>query len=268
MKELVWTQVLNCGLWIQKTTKDDEILNFISELRPMYTATQLKRFGPASDGGYLMPDDLDGIGGCVSPGVSFECGFDKNLADLGIDVYLADASVAGPPTSHKRFHFSKLYFDTYNSSETVTIDDFCKSISPGSDLILEMDIEGAEYRVLNSASGQLLSRFRTMVIEFHDLTNIFTYFGLREISSVFRRLLKTHNIVHIHPNNYTHPVSRGPIVVFPAMEFTFYRKDRSVFEYRALSYPHPLDASNVAEMPDIPLPKCWYDLTSALTGED
>jgi Methyltransferase FkbM domain len=95
-----------------------------------------------------MPDDLDGIALCASSGVSFECGFDKNLADLGIDVYLADAWVAGPPTSHKRIHFSKLYFDTYNSSETVTIDDFCKSISPGSDLILEMDIEGAEYRVL------------------------------------------------------------------------------------------------------------------------
>ena len=42
------------------------------------------------------------------------------------------------------------------------------------------------------------------------------------------------------------------------MEFTFYRKDRGVFEYRSLSYPHPLDARNVAEMPDIPLPKCWY----------
>ena len=43
--------------------------------------------------------------------------------------------------------------------------------------------------------------FRIMVIEIHDLSNIFAYFGLREISSVFRRALKTHNIVHIHPNN-------------------------------------------------------------------
>jgi hypothetical protein len=52
--------------------KDDEISNFISELRPMYTATKLRRFGPAGDGGYVMFDDLDGIGGCVSLGVSFE----------------------------------------------------------------------------------------------------------------------------------------------------------------------------------------------------
>lgn len=52
-----------------------------------------------------MPDDLEGIGGCVSPGVSTECGFDMHIADLGIDVYLADASISGPRASHKRFNF-------------------------------------------------------------------------------------------------------------------------------------------------------------------
>ena len=258
MKEFVRTQLLNCGLWLQTTSADDEILSFISELQPLFPQTPLKRFGPAGDGGYLMPDDIEHIGGCVSPGVSFECGFDKNLADLGIDVYLADASVSAPPVSHKRFHFHKLFFDTFNSSETITIDDFCKDISPGEDLILEMDIEGAEYRVLNSASQQLLSKFRIMVIEFHDLPCIFTHFGLREISFVFRRLLKTHNIVHIHPNNYAPPVSRGSIAIFPAMEFTFYRKDRSVFDQRSVAYPHPLDFKNVTQMPDAPLPECWY----------
>jgi hypothetical protein len=117
----------------------------------MYTERKIKRFGPKRDGGYLLPDDLEGIGGCVSPGVSAECGFDMDIADLGIDVYLADASVSSPPVAHERFRFSKLHFDTFNSSDTVTIDDFCRLISPASDLLLQMDIEGAEYRVLNSA---------------------------------------------------------------------------------------------------------------------
>jgi Methyltransferase FkbM domain len=49
-----------------------------------------------------------------------------------------------------------------------------------------MDIEGAEFRVLQSASSSLLSRFRIMVIEFHDLSSLVTPFGLREILSLWK----------------------------------------------------------------------------------
>ena len=258
MKDFIRSQLLRHGIWITKPTKQSEILALMSELRPMYTPRKMSRFGPQGDGGYLMPDDLDGIGGCVSPGVSNNCGFDTHLADLGINVHLADASVLCPPVWHDKFKFSKLYFDTYNSEETITINEFCGNVSPGSDLILQMDIEGAEYRVLNSASEELLSRFRIMVIEFHDLAQIFSPFGFREISSVFRKVLRSHNVVHIHPNNVASPVSRGSIVVPPIMEFTFYRKDRAAFEYRSLEYPHPLDVANVAERPNLMLPTCWH----------
>jgi Methyltransferase FkbM domain len=258
MKEFIRSQLLNYGIWISKSVKEQQVLGLISELRPMYTPCPMKRYGPPADGGYLMPDDLEGVGGCVSPGVSNNCGFDTHIAELGIDVHLADASVSRPPVPHNRFTFSKLHFDTFNSSTTVTIDEFCKRLPQDNDLILQMDIEGAEYRVLNSASEQLLSRFRVMVIEFHDLTQMFTHFGFREISSVFRKLLRTHNVVHIHPNNVADPVSRGSIVIPPLMEFTFYRKDRGIFQYRCLAYPHPLDAPNVADRPNLTLPKCWY----------
>ena len=71
----------------------------------------LKRFGPSGDGGYLMPDDLDGIVACISPGVSTECGFDSEMAARGIDVYMADASVAGPSARHDRFHFFPKHLD-------------------------------------------------------------------------------------------------------------------------------------------------------------
>ncbi len=140
MKEFVRTQAINQGLWIQKTPTDEEILAFLSELRPMYTHTPLKRFGPLCDGGYVMPNDLEGVRAAVSPGVSVQCGFDTSLADLGIDIYMADASVPAPPVSNEKFHFSRLFFDTYNSENTIRIDDFCKSITPGRDLIIILHI--------------------------------------------------------------------------------------------------------------------------------
>lgn len=260
-KALVRSMLLRRGVWIESLVDEKQLRDLISSLRPKHTDRALKRFGSVGDGGYVMPDDLEGIGGCISPGVFTECSFDKEIADLGIDVFLADASVPGPPVAHERFKFSKLFFDTFNSDKTITIDDFCKDIAPGKDLILQMDIEGAEYRVLNSASEELMSRFRIMAIEFHDLNLLFTRFGFREINGVFTKLLRTHNIVHIHPNNICDPAVHGEIEIPPLMEFTLYRKDRAHFEDRPLEYPHRLDAKNIQEKDDLPLPQCWYQVS-------
>ncbi len=257
-RALVRSMLLRGGVWIESLIDEKPLLDLISALRPKHTDRALKRFGSDGDGGYVMPDDLDGIGACISPGVFTECSFDTEIADLGIDVFMADASVSGPPVAHERFKFSKLFFDTFNSDTTITIDDFCKDIAPGKDLVLQMDIEGAEYRVFNSASTELLSRFRIMAIEFHDLNLLFTRFGFREINAVFVKLLRTHNIVHIHPNNISDAAVHGDIEIPPLMEFTFYRKDRAHFEDRPLSYPHRLDARNVEAKEDLPLPRCWY----------
>jgi hypothetical protein len=204
-----------------------------------------------------MPDDLDGVAACVSPGVSTEVGFDRDIADSGIDVYLADASVAGPPIQHERFRFTPKFLDTYNSETTITLNDYCQKIGDGkSDLILQMDIEGAEYRVLATASEQVLRRFRIMVIEFHRLDRLYSRAAFPEIKSVFMKLLCNHRVVHIHPNNFLAPVIR--LGIPPVLEFTFYRSDRDVFERKLLRFPHPLDAPNDPKAPSLVLPDCWY----------
>jgi len=224
----------------------------------MAISRPLRRFGPGTDGGYLMPDDLDGVSASISPGVSTEVGFDLEIADRGIDVHLADASVLGPPMQHERFHFTKKFLDTYNSDTTITLDDYCKAIGGSDDLILQMDIEGAEYRVLGSASDEILSRFRMMVIEFHDLDCLFSRDGFPTINSIFRRLLRTHYVVHIHPCNFTvTSIKAGGLEIPPVMEFTFYRKDRDRFEARELQFPHPLDVDCHPANPTLVLPKCW-----------
>lgn len=102
--------------------------------------------------------------------------------------------------------------------------------------ILQMDIEGAEYRVIAATTVETLSRFRIIVVEFHELSNLFTKFGFREISNAFRKLLLTHRVVHIHPNNVGGPAVRGHLSVPSLMEFTFYRKDRlTAAKLRALT---------------------------------
>jgi hypothetical protein len=256
-KKAIRERLISRGVWTEKSTPIADVAALITDLRPVKNSMGLQRFGPLGDGGYLMPDDLDGVVACISPGVSTEAGFDREIAERGIDVYLADASISRIPIFHKRFHFLQKFFDAYNSENTIMIDDYCSAVSGDGDLILQMDIEGAEYRVLTSASDNLLHRFRIMVIEFHDMGHLFSRAAFREMSSVFRKLRRTHEVVHIHPNNVATSLKIGALDIPLLLEFTFYRKDRDSFEQGTAQFPHPLDFDNVPGNASLVLPRCW-----------
>lgn len=247
-------------IWIEKAAREDEVAGLVNKLKPT-KVPELRRFGPAGDGGYLMPDDLEGVDACISPGVSFECGFDEEIASRGIDVIMADASVDGPPTKNPRFHFMKKFVDIASTDQTISIDQMSRSgkaASSSGDLLLQMDIEGAEYRVLGCMSDDLLRRFRVMVIEFHNLDQMFSRFSFNIIKPVFDKLTINHTVVHIHPNNCAKPISRGSLSIPPVMEFTFYRKDRMTGEGHSPVFPHPLDVDNLPNQHPVDLPQCWW----------
>jgi hypothetical protein len=259
LKRIVKEQVLARGAWIEAASDPKLVRMFIRSTTARSCNTKLIRVGPAGDGGYMVPNDLDGITACISPGVSTECGFDLEMAKRGIDVYMADASVEGPPLAHPRFHFTPKFFDTHNDYETTTIDDFCDAIGPSGssgDLILQMDIEGAEYRVIPNISTALLKRFRIMVVEFHDMQQLFSKFSFVTVGAAFKRLRMFHEIVHIHPNNRCGMVSLGDIEIPRVMEFTFYRKDRARFG-TGPAFPHDEDRDNFPDFPPMPLPNIW-----------
>jgi hypothetical protein len=249
-------------VYVTKGTRETDVLRLMQELKPVGNQMSLQRFGPEGDGGYLIPDDLDGILACISPGVSTECGFDLAIAERGIEVFMADASVDGPSLPHPKFHFLKKYLDIYNSDTTITLEEFCNSIphyQSGHDLMLQMDIEAAEYRVLPGITDQLLKRFRIMVIEFHNLDNIFAKFFFDIFRITFSRLTKYHYVAHLHPNNGCFVAKRGDLHIPQTMEFTFHRKNRaSIINNQVVQFPHPLDADNVAGGPPLALPSCWY----------
>lgn len=245
-------------MWSERTVDDAPLKALIRRLQPETSDIPLIRMGGPHDGGYLVPDDLNGIEACISPGVSDECSFDEDAAARGMEVYMADASVDGPPNNNPRFHFSKKFLDTFNSEQTITLDDYCRDVRVGSDLLLEMDIEGAEYRVIQSASDDTMARFRIIVIEFHALTSMLTAFGFDQISSVFEKLLRTHAVVHIHPNNAGPTFRKGDIGIPPYLEFTFHRRDRAQFSKRPLNFPHALDGINDVTVPDVVLPSVWH----------
>lgn len=106
---LMASRFLQKGIVSAKANKA-EIEDFIEQLKPLTCPDyNLIRLGPNSDGCYLVPDDLDGISACFSPGVNTVADFELDCAKKGMDVFLADLSVDSPPVNHERFHFTKKF---------------------------------------------------------------------------------------------------------------------------------------------------------------
>jgi hypothetical protein len=231
----------------------------IRELRPIDAGIDLIRIGPDGDGGYLVPNDLDGVRYVFSPGVSTESGFEAALAGRGLPVFLADASVDGPATPHPGFVFDKKFVGCLTDDRYVTLDDWVSAkigADPG-ELLLQMDIEGGEYETLLAASRELLGRFRVLVIEIHWLTELWGEPFFAVASRMLRKILQTHSVVHIHPNNCCGSVTNDGIEIPRIAEFTFLRNDRLRARNQRTNFPHPLDRPNVAKAP-LDLPACWY----------
>ena len=247
------------GLTLGRTADPKDIERFMRRLHPIETEHGLVRYGGDRDGGYLIPDDLEGITACFSPGVSSIAQFEEDIAARGIKCFLADASVIAPPVQNALFDFEPKYLGPVSGGKFISLDDWVDLKAPGeSEFILQMDIEKAEYGVLLSSSRETLRKFRIIVIEFHKLANIYDRLGLDLVSLAFSRLLQDFAVVHIHPNNHSQIVRYKHFETPATSEFTFLRKDRISNPRPAKVFPHPLDRNNVPKRRDAPLPQCWY----------
>lgn len=239
-----------------------KITKLLKQLQPNHVGHELIRFGPRGDGGYLVPNDLSGIIACFSPGVCGTSGFELDCANAGQQVFLADASVDGPAEHHTAFVFTKKYLGRENLDNFITIADWVKSSisTQEGDLILQMDIEGAEYGVIESMTPDLLKRFRILVIEFHGLHRILSGSELfwNQFRANVEKILRYHACVHIHPNN-TSPIRKfGSLEIPDLLEITFLRRDRVHSLSPVQNFPNPLDCDCDPNLPHISLPKCWW----------
>jgi len=248
------------GLYVASALPKEKLERFLEKIHPIHCGKDLIRLGPDADGGYLLPDDLEGIAACFSPGVDVESRFELQLAELGMDVFMADYSVDKPATDHPHFHFEKKYLASYDSGHFMTMDTWInsqKSLDPKSDLILQMDIEGAEYEVLQSISTQAINRFRIIVMEFHGWHQLYKPEVYQKANSVLDKLLLTHTVVHIHPNNYGQVKIHEGIPLYEYPEITLIRKDRIHNPKPVTLLPHPLDRDNVSK-DAIRISSEWY----------
>jgi hypothetical protein len=242
-------------------TQSTALKGFFQMCRPIQTEFELVRVGPQYDGGYLIPNDLQDLVACFSPGVGDIVGFELDMLARGIPCYLLDASVRENPIQDLQAVFDRYYLSSYDDAESITLESWVTKYAPSSgDLILQMDVEGAEYGVIEQTSIETLMRFRIIVIEFHFTDYLFDSFGFKIINNSLKKILQKFSIVHIHPNNNSKTVMRHGIALPQALEFTFLRKDRHKKASFVTAYPNGLDMPCNPRKSDIVLPSSFFKL--------
>ncbi|PXW70353.1 methyltransferase FkbM-like protein [Loktanella sp. PT4BL] len=229
-------------------------------LRPYATDTPLIRVGDFGDGGYLVPDDFRGIAACYSPGVSQQASFEMDVAKRGVPSFMADASVENPPLQVPGAQFVPKFLGDKDAGEFMTLASWIAATDPdpAADLLLQMDIEGAEYETLGAAPRDLLRRFRIIVIELHHLPSILAKpkFLNRALTAI-KKLQDDFVTVHLHPNNVSGTVEIEGEMIPRVVEVTLLRRDRAQGLRPVESLPHPLDVRHNLRKPALVLPDRW-----------
>jgi hypothetical protein len=270
-KAKILNKLIEYGFYLAKADSSKEkLIEFINLLKPIDIGLPLIRIGSLNDGGYLVPDDLEGITTLLSPGVSTNSDFEYEFAERGIKCFLADFSVNKPAMEHSNFFFFKKFISSKSDDEGkfLSLNDFFHLAQTNMlengylldelDYVLSMDIEGDEIDVLLNISDDVLDKFRIIVIELHGLQRVFHEPLLVLYKSLINKLLKRFCICHIHPNNGFIPVTYNGVDIPPLLEITFINRKRlNLNKITFAQLPHKLDNKTVLKNPEVVL-SSWY----------
>lgn len=193
---------------------------------------ELVRIGRDYDGGYIMPDDFgDDDKIAYSFGISDDVSWDKCMAAKGYDVFMYDHTIDALPEENEHFHWHKL-----GISDGTDPDERLKSLEEliainhhegKRNMILKMDVEGAEWGFLERVKPEILSQFSQILIEFHDIN---APKNTGRILPVLRKLNQTHQPVHIHGQNNGYCVSLGTHTFCNQIEVSYVRRDKYILD--------------------------------------
>lgn len=232
-----------------------EVLSIVERLRPHRPSFRKVRIGSLADGGYVLPDDLDGIAAVLSIGIGEEVSFDQHFAAAGLPIYQYDPTVEKPPIDHPGFQFNKIAWAPQDSAGGLTLESMIRKhgLYASHDNILKFDTEGAEWECLRHISPDLLKHFRIIACELHGFNSLGNPEFMAMVRQTMNVLTQHHTVVHLHANNCC-GISLVEGVPVPAvLELTLLRNDRSDFAPSHEPIPGPLDFPNMSDRPDLVL---------------
>ena len=214
----------------------------------MGTKGNLVRVGSRHDGGYVILDSFSEVGVCISLGIGANMDFESELLSRNIPILAVDGTIQKLPcTPRKSIRWLDKNVGGKDSGSQISLNSVFeqsfKYFGWDGDCILKIDIEGSEYEVLKTFDAGHQIRASQIVLELHNL--IFKlYHSPTEVLELMDQLLKTHDLVHIHGNNYEYSITIQGLTLPNVLELTFVRKEFSKSLEKEIILPNPLDAPN------------------------
>lgn len=234
-----WSDLL---LWWGVYTSNAEyaaprFASLISKLKFVQLNVELKRVGEAQDGGYWLPiTELSGsfvISGGIGPTSKFE----RQLAEIGLEVICFDASVQALPHTHPNITFEQKFLGNTMDDTSVNSHAIVKKynhlfLNYGTPLgVLKLDIEGGEYGFILGATQEFLQSFAFIVIECHYLDSLLDPFGSLVIEEFFRKILQTHSIYKMERNPSHRIKNKSDLELTRTVEFSFVHNSHSAIAH-------------------------------------
>lgn len=202
---------------------------------------KLVRLGSHHDGGYILVDDFGKCEAAYSIGIFNDVSWDLEIAKKGIDVFMYDHTIQGLPSQHERFHFFKngICGAKCQNPSLKTFKEILKKNghTNNKNLILKIDVEGAEYDSFENTESELIDNFAQIVIEFHDFCNLLHFDQGPQILKVLDKINKTHQGVHIHANNCCGVCLIDGVPIPQLLEITYVRRRDYQFLENPKCYP-------------------------------
>jgi hypothetical protein len=230
----------------------------LGALRPVSPVGQAKlRVGAAGDGGYVMLDELDGVGVCYSLGIGPDVSWDLAMAARGATIYQYDHTVPRPPVAHPRFRHARTGIAAEDGPGTGfrRLDTLLRQNGHADrdDMVLKVDIEGHEWEALNALDAGIFAQFRQVLVEFHGLRLLGLPTFLQRAHSLLAKLRQHHEVIHLHGNNFSGLRNVRGLMIPDCVEVSFANKHRYRFVPSREPLPGPLDVPNNPALPDLPL---------------
>lgn len=213
----------------QYDQKSNTIYAFMVRIKKLFPMMRLKeatsfcRVGRANDGGYVMLDDFEGKRVAYSFGIADDVSWDLDMAKRGLDVYMYDHTISQLPQTHPKFHYFQIGLGNENEKNDPhkkTLAQLMKENGHMDEygMILKIDIEGAEWDVLRAVDEEILQHFSQIVFEFHD---VIVPENENNIQEALQKLNQTHQLVHVHANNYGSYLLLGGTMLPELIEATY-----------------------------------------------
>ncbi len=216
---------------------------YYKELKKVLRIKRVKGFPfvrlgrPTHDGGYTMVDDFiqgGGHGIAYSFGIKDDVTWDLDAVSRGYEVFQYDMTIDALPINNEHFHFFRegigAVKDTEKSLDTLENFVIRNGHVEEKNMILKMDVEGAEWGFIQTVPSGFLNRFDQMVFEFHNLIQPKSFIDMAVTIELLKKINETHTLVHLHGNNNGAHLSIENVGTFPdTLELTYLLTEKYSF---------------------------------------